>query len=74
MLAVRMVTGEADQEGNYSCGPLRPGKYLVLATHDRIDRTADSIGKLWAARTRYKTVELQPKGRAQVTLEPVGLN
>ncbi len=74
VVAARLVIGETDQNGNYSHGPLAPGKYLVLATTARMDRTVDCIGKLWAARGRAKTVELAPKGSAQATLEPVGID
>jgi hypothetical protein len=69
-LAERMVIGEADQNGNYSYGVLAPGKYFVLATTTTVDRTVESIGKLWGARTKAKDVELAPNASAQVTLEP----
>ncbi len=69
-LAERMVIGETDQNGNYSYGVLAPGKYFVLATTTTVDRTVESIGKLWSARTKAKDVELAPNASAQVALEP----
>jgi hypothetical protein len=68
-LADRMVVGETDQDGNYSYGVLAPGKYFVLATTTTVDRTVDSIGRLWGGRTKAKDVEVGPSASAQVTLE-----
>ena len=67
----RLVSGETDQDGNYSYGALTPGKYLVLATTMKIDHTCDKIRRLWGARGQAKTVELGPNSNAQVTIEPV---
>ena len=67
----RLVSGETDQDGNYSHGILAPGKYLVLATTMKIDSTFDKVQRLWGARGQAKTVELGPNGNAQVTIEPV---
>jgi hypothetical protein len=69
-LADALVTGQTDQEGNWSSGVLAPGKYLVLATQGSVDVAAHTIRKLWNARARAKDVELRPNGSARVTLEP----
>ena len=66
----RLVSGDTDQDGNYSYEVLAPGKYLVLATTMRIDRTVERIGKLWGARNQAKVVEVGPNASAQVTIEP----
>lgn len=73
-LADTLVAGETDQDGNYSRAVLPPGKYFLLATTRTVDTTVESIGKLWGARTRAKTVEVAPKSNAQVTLEPVQID
>jgi len=67
----KLVSGETDQDGNYSHGVLAPGKYLVLATTMKIDRTYDKIQRLWGSRGQAKTVELSPNGSARVTIEPI---
>jgi hypothetical protein len=69
-----LVSGETDQDGNYSHGVLAPGKYLVLATSMKIDRTFDRIQRLWRARGQAKTVDLGPNGSARVTIEPVTID
>ena len=73
-LADRLVSGETDQDGSYSYEVLAPGKYLVLATTMRLDRTVERIGKLWAARGQAKTVEIGPNAKAQITIEPVKID
>jgi hypothetical protein len=69
----KLVSGETDQDGNYSYGVLPPGKYLVLATTMNIDHTVDRIHRLWLARGQGKIVELAPNGSAQVMLEPASI-
>jgi hypothetical protein len=65
--------GETDQDGNYSYGPLRPGKYFVFATAARVDRSVESVNKVWNARSHLETIELGPNGHVQVTLTPVAI-
>ncbi len=69
MMAAALVLGDADQHGNFFFGVAAPGKYLVIATDDRLDRGAESINRLWGARARATEVELRPEGSAQVTVE-----
>lgn len=71
MLEAAIVSGQTNQAGQYQTRALRPGKYLVLATDDRIDSTPECIDSLWRSRTRFQEVELAPNGTAQVTLSPV---
>ena len=63
--------GETDQEGNYSYGPLRPGKYFVFATAARVDRWVENVNRVWNARPHLETVELGPNGHVHLTLTPV---
>jgi hypothetical protein len=63
--------GETDQDGTYSYGPLRPGKYLVFATAARVDRSVESVNRVWNARSHLETIELGPNGHVQVNLTPV---
>jgi hypothetical protein len=66
-----LLTGATDQLGDYTSRTLAPGKYYVAASSDSFDATAESIGKIWRSRSRFKEVELAPNGNAQVSLEPV---
>jgi hypothetical protein len=70
----RLVSGQTDQEGNYSHGVLPPGRYLVMATTMKVDHNFDKIQRLWAARGQAKIVELGPSGNAQVTMEPMRID
>lgn len=74
MLAATLVTGQTDQNGQYTSQPLPPGKYYVAATQAAIDPTPESIGRLWRSRDRFQEVELTPKGTTQVTLQPIRLD
>jgi hypothetical protein len=66
-----MAVGETDQDGNYSYGVLRPGKYLVFATTARVDHSVESIAKLWGLSSRLEPVELGPNAQLQLTLTPL---
>jgi len=70
MAAALMQTGKSDQNGRWSSATLAPGKYIVLATPETIDRSPETIARLWAARTRGETVELTAGGKPSVTLAP----
>jgi hypothetical protein len=48
---------------------LAPGKYLVLACNLDVNETADSVLKLWLARSKAKEVEIGAGTKAQVALE-----
>ena len=73
MLAA-LVIGQTGQAGQYTSHTLAPGKYYVVASGDSFDATPDSIGRLWRSRNRFKEVELEPRGRAQVSLEPARID
>jgi hypothetical protein len=72
--AAALKTGSTDQAGVWSSPTLPPGKYVVLATGDTIDRSPETIGKLRKARNRGEEVELAPNGNASVALAPKGLD
>lgn len=69
VLAASIVTGQTDQEGNWSTGMVAPGKYYLLVTTDRVDNSPEFIGRLWRSRTLAQEVELEPRASRQVTLE-----
>jgi hypothetical protein len=70
VLAAALKTGKTDQGGSWSSRTLAPGKYFVLATGETIDRSPETIGRLWKARNRGEEVELAPNGKLSVTLSP----
>jgi hypothetical protein len=70
MLQAALTSGDTDQTGSYSSQPLRPGKYLVVATTGRIDATPESIDHLWRSRDRFQEAELPPNGSVQLSLAP----
>lgn len=72
-LQAALVNGQTSQAGSYRSQSLRPGKYFVAATAERMNPTPDSIGALWRARTRFKEVELAPNGSTEVALTPISL-
>jgi Carboxypeptidase regulatory-like domain len=72
--AAAVRTGKTDLAGAWSSPTLAPGKYIVLATRDTIDRSPETTGKLWKARNRGEEVEIAPNGKASVTLPPKSLD
>jgi hypothetical protein len=73
MLAAAMISGQTDQNGNFTSETLAPGKYYVGAVDGAIDYTAGTIGRLWRSRSRFTEIDLSPNVNAQATLEPVQL-
>jgi len=69
-LAVAMKTGKTNQSGAWTSPTLAPGKYYALATRQPIDRSPETIGKLWKARNRGEEVDVAPNGQPSVTLTP----
>jgi hypothetical protein len=69
-LATAMQSGQTDQNGAWTSSTLAPGRYFALASYASIDRSPETIGKLWRARSRAKEIALEPNMTAQVTLEP----
>ena len=67
-VSAAMRTGTSDQYGRWSSPPLAPGKYILLATPDVVDRSPETIARIWAARSRGETVELTTGGKPAVTL------
>jgi hypothetical protein len=49
---------------------LAPGKYYALATPFDVNKSPESIAKLWLARSRAEEISLGPSGSASVTLTP----
>ncbi len=73
VLAAALVSGQTDQNGAWSTALLPPGKYYVIATELPVDKSPESIGKLWRSRNKCEEVELGPGAAAQVTLAPARL-
>lgn len=72
-LAASMKSGTTDQNGRWTSPALAPGKYYALASQAAVDKSPESIGKLWLARTRAQEIDLQPHATAQVTLAVKGI-
>lgn len=69
-LAASITSGQTDQSGAWSSPRLSPGKYHVLASPRAIDKSPESLSKLWRARLRAQELELTPNGSTQVKLTP----
>ena len=69
-----LIVGDTDQDGNFTQAALPPGKYLILATFMKLDRTVERVSRLWRARSHAKTIEIGPKGSVSVTLEPLRID
>ena len=74
VFAAAVKTGKTDQAGAWSSATLAPGKYFVLATSGTVDRSPETIGKLWKARSRGEEVEIAPNGKVSATLSPKSLD
>lgn len=72
-LAAFLQSGVTDQNGTWTSGALAPGKYFALASPDAMDKSPESIGKLWRAHTQAEEIELQPNQTAQVSLDVKGI-
>lgn len=70
MLADMFVSGQTDQSGMWKSNALAPGKYLAIATPTPVNKSPESIAKLWNARTHAQELELTTNGSAQVTISP----
>jgi hypothetical protein len=82
-LAATMIEGLTDDDGAFLTRPLRPGRYVVLATDDpppydtfgpagvtHIQRSPEALTRILRARSRGQSVELAPRTTIQVTLAP----
>ncbi|HEX3743082.1 MAG TPA: carboxypeptidase-like regulatory domain-containing protein [Bryobacteraceae bacterium] len=66
------VRGQTDQMGNYSPTPVAPGKYRVLATSQSIRwNVPEDLEKVMAVLFQASSVEVQPNGSAQITVQPI---
>jgi hypothetical protein len=70
LLSAAMRSGKTDQTGRWSSGTIAPGKYIVLAIMETINRSPETIAKIWKARTHGETVELTVGGKPTVKIEP----
>lgn len=68
------VRGRADQSGSYTSPPLMPAKYRVLATTQTIRwNVPEDLEKVLLAMLQAKSVEVAPKAKAHVAVEPVAI-
>ncbi len=72
-LSAFAVFGTADQNGLYTSMPLRPAKYLVLATKMAIPMTPEGMSMLWQSRSLATEVDIGPKAEVRVLLTPVDI-
>jgi uncharacterized GH25 family protein len=69
-LAVALISGQTDQNGLYSSGSLRPGKYYILSPSKEINMTPESIDWLWNSRSsKAKEITVEKRQDLQVVLE-----
>lgn len=73
MLAAAVVSGQTDQKGSWNSNALEPGKYFLLAASEPVDKSPETIGKLWNMRTHAQEIELSAMGTVSVSLTPVSL-
>ena len=69
-LSAAMITGRTDLAGAWSSVSLAPGKYYAIATRDSIDKSPESMARLWRSRTGAQEVEISPNGTAALSLNP----
>jgi hypothetical protein len=63
-LADIAVSGQTDQNGEWTSTAMAPGRYYVLASRTPFDRTPETIARLWAGRDKGKEVEVAPGATA----------
>ena len=68
LLAAAMVVGQTDQNGAWNSTQLAPGKYYPIASQLPIDRSPETISKLWRGRSKAKEVDLGPGGSSRITV------
>ena len=73
-LADTLISGQTDQNGAYTSVALAPGKYYVLASTVAINKSPESIGTLWRARSHATETDVGPNATVQLTLTPTTLN
>jgi hypothetical protein len=73
-LAATLIRGQSDQRGHYFRGSVPPGKYAVLAALDPVSSSPESIRKLFQARSKAETLEVESSRVVQLVLRPVTLD
>jgi hypothetical protein len=67
-LASVITWGRTDSYGAWTSGAIAPGKYYVIAGFLPVDRSPDSIGKLWRARTKTEAAQIEVDSGAMVQI------
>jgi len=73
-ISAEMERGQTDQRGVFRSSTLKPGKYRVLATRRKLDRSPESIRRLWLARLKAEEAEIEPSGSTAVEIELMSLD
>ena len=75
-LASMTIWGQTDSHGAWTSQTLAPGKYTVIAGFLPVDRSPESVGKLWRARTRTEAQQIDVGAGAAVSvrLSPTGVD
>ncbi|MDR3717537.1 MAG: carboxypeptidase-like regulatory domain-containing protein [Bryobacteraceae bacterium] len=67
-LAETIISGQTDDQGAYSRGPVAPGKYYVTTSPARVPPTPEAMTRLVQARIHAQEVEVGPKASVNLTL------
>ena len=67
-LAEAMLSGRADGTGLWTSPLLAPGKYLVLTSPAPVNRSFESVQRIFASRGKAREVNVAPKSTATVML------
>lgn len=67
-LAETITSGQTDDQGAYSSGPIAPGKYYVTTSPARVPPTPEAMTRLMQARIHAQEVEIGPKASVNLTL------
>lgn len=75
-LASGLAWGQTDSYGAWTSESIPPGKYYVIAGFFPVNRSPDSIGKLWSARTKAgaQEIDVGPGAAVSVRLSPTGID
>jgi glutathione S-transferase len=67
-LADIAVSGQTDQNGEWTSAAMAPGRYYVLASRTPFDRTPETIARLWGTRDKGKEIEVAPGATADAAV------
>ena len=65
-----MVSGRADAAGVWTSPVVAPGKYLVMSSAVPVNRSVESVARVFGGRSKAQGIELAARGTATVNLMP----